>query len=106
MTPLYMTPFVCPQIYRLVVVQVEAAETAKKEAVKARSVKKGNSVQKGKQRSSGSSRAREAKPGRRGESQRGRERERHRESYRRDYDREYDRATIKSSKSGKYLTDL
>ena len=89
-----------PQIYRLVVVQVEAAETAKKEAVKARSVKKGNSGQKGKQRSSGSSRAREAKAGRRGESQR--VRERHRESYRRDYEREYDRGTIKSSKSGKY----
>ena len=85
---------------------MEAAETAKKEAVKARSVKKGNSVQKGKQRSGGggSSRTREARPGRRGESQRARER--HRESYRRDYDREYDRATIKSSKSGKYLTDL
>ena len=83
---------------------MEAAETAKKEAVKARSVKKGNSVQKGKQRSGGSSRTREAKPARRGESQRARER--HRESYRRDYDREYDRGTIKSSKSGKYLTDL
>ena len=80
---------------------MEAAETAKKEAVKARSVKKGNSVQKGKQRSGGSSRTREAKPARRGESQRARER--HRESYRRDYDREYDRGTIKSSKSGKYL---
>ena len=81
---------------------MEAAETAKKEAVKARSVKKGNSGQKGKQRSSGSSRAREAKAGRRGESQR--VRERHRESYRRDYEREYDRGTIKSSKSGKYLS--
>ena len=80
---------------------MEAAETAKKEAVKARSVKKGNSGQKGKQRSSGSNRGREAKPGRRGESQRARER--HRESYRRDYDREYDRGTIKSTKSGKYL---
>ena len=79
---------------------MEAAETAKKEAVKARSVKKANSVQKGKPRSSGSSRTREAKPGRRGESQR--VRERHRESYRRDYDREYDRGTIKSTKSGKY----
>ena len=83
---------------------MEAAETAKKEAVKARSVKKGNSGVKGKQRSSGSSRTREAKQGRRGERESQRVRERHRESYRRDYDREYDRGTIKSSKSGEYLS--
>ena len=84
------------QIYRLVVVQVEAAEAAKKEVEKARSVKKGNASGKARQRSS-QNRGREV---RRGESLQRSGRVRERQSYRRDYDRDYDRGTIKSTKSG------
>ena len=80
---------------------MEAAETAKKEAQKAKSVKKGGGGAKGKLRGS-QNKGREV---RRGESQRSqRARERHRESHRRDYsrdyDRDYDRGTVKSTKSG------